>query len=104
MYAHRECENQRVFEIMREFIVVFQVYFRVRVPCIRFLRVHLYLATPKQPPKFMSCIFNNGNMFCCNAETQRAMLARLDMSTKVCFKYFVCPDILARYAVLSRGR
>ena len=28
-------------------------------------------------------------------QKHRAMLTRLDMPTKVCFKYFVCPDISA---------
>ena len=36
MYAHWQCGNQRVAEIMHEHIVVFQVYVgvRVRFPCV----------------------------------------------------------------------
>ena len=51
-------------------------------------------ALPSTPPLDLP-LTETCPLMLCNAETQRAMSTRLDMSRKLCFNYFICTDIFA---------
>ena len=88
----RESGKQRVAEIMHEYIVVFQVFVSL---C--FLRTHRYLATTSLESSYSEYLIKRTcSLMFWNAETQRATsVTRLDMLTKVCFKYliYILPEI-----------